>query len=109
MAIKVWRANHVGFLIALRSDSLGALSILAKGSSKNANISLVASELALEQAEFSVGLESLTHIPGISNTIPDALSRLWAPCARSIPSSLEGVPRTAAPARDRMFWRIWQF
>jgi len=106
VAIKLWRQGHAGLRVALRSDSLATLCVLAKGSSRNAGISLVAAELALEQAEFSVGLETLTHIPGISNVLPDALSRLWAPEPCQVPSELDAVERTQVPRRHARFWRI---
>ena len=105
VAVKLWRSQHVGLQVALRSDSLGALSVIAKGSSRNAGVALVAAELQLELAEFSVHIATLTHIPGISNTLPDALSRLWAPEKTEIPGELMSVTRTAVSLRDTKFWR----
>ena len=105
VAIKAWRTQQVGLTVALRSDSLGALSIIAKGSSRNAGVALVAAELQLELAEFSVHISTLTHIPGISNSLPDSLSRLWAPEKCKIPQELKTVERTWVPLRNAEFWR----
>jgi len=68
-------------------------------------VALVAAELQLELAEFSVHISTLTHIPGISNVLPDALSRLWAPEISEIPAELQSVTRTPVPLRDTEFWR----
>eukprot|EP00974_Lingulodinium_polyedra_P081257 7870585-Lingulodinium_polyedra.AAC.1 len=48
-----------------------------------------------------------THIPGVTNVLADALSRLRAPpgARKTRPPSLTPVPRTPVPARTSAFWR----
>ena len=89
VAVRLWRhKRHLGTSLMLRSDSLGTLSAIKKAASKSKGLSLVLSELALEEAEFSNPINDLVHIPGIANTWPDALSRLTAPQPKSIPPRL---------------------
>ena len=89
----------------LRSDSLGALSSMAKKSSKAVEINKIMAEIAFLEAETGVALTQLTHIPGLSNDGPDALSRLSAPEAKKIPTQLSEVALAHCPIRDRAFWR----
>ena len=108
VGLKVWRAGQVGVAVQLRSDSLSALQAIAKNSAKHNGLSLLLQELSLEQAEFSFTFDELIHIPGVSNVLPDALSRLWAPgeAQKQFPESLLSVQETSVPNRDRCFWRI---
>ena len=46
----------------------------------------------------------IRHIPGVANSVPDALSRLTAPSPASFPDALSGAARNWSPARDRSFW-----
>ena len=78
---------------------------MVKLSSSSPNLNMVARDLALDSVlgMYSVGLAS--HIPGISNVLPDHLSRLWAPEAHGFPSVLRNVPEVVAPPRDASFWK----
>ena len=93
-----------GTRFALRSDSLGALASIAKSASPSKGLSLILQEIALDEAGQVWGFDSLTHIPGVSNTVADPLSRLYAPDAKTIPESLTTVPRTMVPHRIGMWW-----
>ena len=105
VAIKLW-TDKLGpaTTFELRSDSLGALSAIAKKASRSAEMNKIIAEIALREAAVGVHITSPTHISGLSNDTPDALSRLWAPEAKSIPDQLRGVKRDSCPARDRSFW-----
>ena len=105
VAIKLW-TDKLGpsTTFELRSDSLGALSAIAKKASRSAGMNKIIAEIALMEAAVGVSITSLTHIPGLSNDTRDALSRLWAPEAKSIPDQLRGVTREGCLARDRSFW-----
>ena len=46
-----------------------------------------------------------THIPGVSNRLPDELSWLWAPKPHPLPQPLQRVPPQRPPVRDRWFWK----
>ena len=89
----------------VRSDSLSALRSMVKLTSTSQALNVIARELALDAVLglYSIGLA--VHIPGVSNTLPDDLSRMWAPEPHPFPASLAGVPESAPPLRNRMFWR----
>ena len=95
VALRSWRPFFPeGTRFAIRSDSLGALSLIAKSASPSKGLSLILQEIALDEAGQTWGFESLTHIPGVSNTLADPLSRLHAPSAKTVPQILATVPRT---------------
>ena len=104
VAFRLWLPDSRA-LARIRSDSLGALRAVVKLSSSSPNLNMVARELALDSVlgMYSVGLAS--HIPGVSNVLPDHLSRLWAPEAHGFPSALRDVPEMVAPPRDASFWK----
>ena len=79
---------------------------MAKGFSKAPQLSQIVAELALEEAERGVKIFSLGHIPGLSNSWPDSLSRLSAPDARVLPEQLAGVTRTPFPPTDGKLWIV---
>ena len=74
-------------------------------SSKAANINVVARELALDLAKGNYSLGELEHIPGVTNVMPDALSRLWAPTASELPA-LGNAVQDRVPDFGSSFWRV---
>ena len=104
VAFRVWLPNTRA-LARVRSDSLGALRAMVKFSSSSVHLNMVSRELALDAVLglYSIGLAS--HIPGVSNVLPDHLSRLWAPDAHQFPLELQGVPEVKVPLRDATFWK----
>ncbi len=105
VALRAWTPLFCsGTRFALRSDSLGALASIAKAASPSKGLSLILQEIALDEAGQVWGFDSLTHIPGVSNTLADPLSRLHAPDAKTIPVSLTTVPRTMVPHRIGNWW-----
>ena len=104
VAFRVWLPSAKG-LARVRSDSLGALRAMVKLASRSPALNLVAREMALDAVLglYSIGLA--THIPGVSNVLPDHLSRLWAPDAHVFPQELANVPETLVPPRDTSFWK----
>ena len=75
-------------------------------SSTSPALNLVARELALDAVLGLYRIGLATHIPGIANTLPDDLSRMWAPdqAKHTFPAQLRGVHETVAPPRDGKFW-----
>ncbi len=68
VAIRAWRTEeHSGAMVNIQSDSLSALSAIAKQSSASTSVSRVLYELALDDADMAAGLTQLTRIPGVSN------------------------------------------
>ena len=105
VAVRLWRQpSHLGISLELKSDSMASLQILFKLSSTSDALNLIARELALDTAELSAPLELFTHIPGVSNIIPDHLSRLHAPNAHGFPDCLRGIPEAKVHPRDGSFW-----
>ena len=104
VAIRIWLPGSSVYA-RVRSDSLSALRSMVKLSSRSPDLNLVARELALDAVLglYTIGLG--IHIPGVSNKLPDDLSRLWAPEPHSFPSELVGVPETKPPLRDSSFWK----
>ncbi len=90
--------------VSVKADSLGALLALAKAASKSPSLNRITMEMALDLAGMSSYLE-LTHIPGPTNVLPDALSRMSGPDPHVLPESLRDVHRVQAPPRTAQFWR----
>jgi hypothetical protein len=105
VSLRVWRSGFPrNTRFAIRSDSLGALSAIAKMASPSKGLALILKEIALDEAGQTWGFETLTHIPGVSNTLADPLSRLHAPDAKAIPEVLYTVPRTTLERRIGSWW-----
>ena len=107
VALSVW-ARRPGSLdcIALRADNRGALQALSSLRSRSTGISRVLREIALLEAGLEGRLLHLVHVSGVTDILPDALSRQWGPAPKPFPKALAGVERTLTPARDSRFWRL---
>ena len=105
VALRLWlvSSSH-STRIEIRSDSLSALKALEKGSSRAKPINAVIREIALTEALHGAPLPIVKHIPGAANVMPDALSRLTAPCPSQLPTPLREVTRSFPTARDGTFW-----
>ena len=81
---------------------------MVKLASSSPALALIAREIALDSVLglYTVGIA--VHIPGVSNMLPDDLSRMWAPEPHEFLSVLVGVPEDKAPERDRTFWKTTQ-
>ena len=104
VAIRLWLPGSC-VLARVRSDSLSALRSMVKLASKSADLNLIARELALDSVLGLYIIGMATHIPGVSNILPDDLSRMWAPDPHPFPKALAGVPEHHAPPRDKSFWK----
>ena len=105
VALRAWKGPQFGGgRLALRADSLGAILALRKCASRNPGVSTLLEELALEDAELDRGYTLLTHIPGVSNVLPDALSRLQAPEPKPFPECLSNIPGTPVPLRTDQYY-----
>jgi len=107
VAIRLWLPDtHV--LARVRSDSLSALRSMVRLSSSSPALNLIARELALDAVLGLYRIGVAVHIPGVSNKLPDDLSRMWAPSPHPFPAELDGVKEVKAPERDRHFWKTMQ-
>ena len=106
VACRIWLPKFQGRAnVRCRSDSLSLLLSLVKGRAKSSDLSVLAREFALDQAQGLYRLHLLTHIPGITNLEADALSRLWAPVPLELPESVKNAPR-ATVIVDESFWKV---
>jgi hypothetical protein len=104
VAVRVLRPRTHGVRIRLRADSLSTLFAVSSLKAKAPGLALIMSELALERAEMNVDISECTHIPGMANTIADALSRLTAPEAKSLPNEVNERDQVFPPVRGSKFW-----
>ena len=109
VALRCWSPLFtIGTGVTVRSDSHGSLSAMAKLSSPSPSLDLVMAEMALDASGMVCGLtpvDRLVHIPGVSNTVADPLSRMFSPSPLAFPAVLaRSVPATP-PFRDVTFWR----
>ena len=75
---------------------------------KSPGLGVIVRELALEEAELSLGFHRAEHIPGFSNVWADALSRLSAPAPYSVPAELLPLSRVPLPPRGREWYMSLQ-
>ena len=89
VAIRIWLPG-TQVLARIKSDSLSALRSMVKLASSSPALALIAREIALDSVLglYTVGIA--VHIPGVSNMLPDDLSRMWAPEPHEFPSVLVG-------------------
>ena len=104
---KLWQRPHIR--LQIKSDNVGALTLLRKLTSyKSTSLGLIVRELALLFGRSSHQPRLLSHIPGLSNTIADCLSRLYQPNGgKTMPAELSDVPRTMAPQRDESYYKTY--
>ena len=88
----------------IKSDSLAALRAIEKGTSRSKPLNAVIREIALIEARAGASCLTTKHIPGVANTVPDALSRVSAPRPTHLPQEVSRAIRCIAPIRDNKFW-----
>ena len=108
ISIRQWLVQKSLSNVRIKSDSLGALRLAMELSSSSPHLNKVAQEIALHLAIGDAQISLLEHIPGITNIQADALSRLNAPDAKTIPGSLSNAKRVFPPNWDARFWRAWK-
>ena len=110
VAVKCWGPqwkNH-STAITLQSDNMAALALAAKMNGKASKI--ISRELALAMSASSFAPRFVEHVPGVMNSISDALSRLTDPTKPyNIPEVLLGVRREIVPVRDENYFTTLQF
>ena len=66
-------------------------------------------EMALDASGMTCGLtpvDQLVHIPGVSNTVADPLSRMFSSSPLAFPAVLARSVPAPPPFRDVTYWRI---
>ena len=109
LAARTWLVRSPGSAIEVRSDSLGALRMMSKMASKSSEVNKIAQELALDWALDKYTVRLLRHTPGIANTVPDILSRIYSPEPKPVPIFLNSAKEVTVPARTSAFWLARQY
>ena len=82
--------------LEVRSDSVSALSMVARMQSTSPHIAFVAREIALSLSKSCIRPAVVEYTPGVANGLADALSRRFQPGASwCLPSALKAVPEQA--------------
>ena len=108
VAVRVWKEviGRQRWTVKIRTDSTAALGAACRLRSSDPRMNAIARELALDLAEAQYELDLLEHLPGISNELADALSRLSQPGSPAmVPNALARAMRAKVEARSRSWWR----
>ena len=99
-----WRNQRA--IVTARTDSASAVGAWTKERSKSAAVNAVVREAALDMAEGLYRVDTAEHVPGVSNVLPDALSRLYQPGQSRIPPvELLSRQRVWPEPRVETWWR----
>ena len=95
--------------LTIRADNVSALTVASQLKAKR-NRTPIAKELSLLYSESSFDPAFFTHVPGVTNTISDSLSRLSDPTGNyAAPALLANVSRTTVPSRDDGYFNSLRF
>ena len=95
--LRAWAPQLAGqsARISVRSDSVSALTMVAKMRAKTPQSSTIARELALSMAIHDVRPRVVAHTPGVANVLADLLSRRFQPgVVWQVPPELAAVTET---------------
>eukprot|EP00971_Amphidinium_carterae_P125058 2477746-Amphidinium_carterae.1 len=104
VALRSWAKAGTHTRVAVKSDSLSACRAFLKTTYKSPLLAPIARELAIDMALQCYQITEVVHIPGVSNTVADALSRLHAPEPKRLPDAVKGLPQSSVQTRDENFW-----
>ena len=108
IGVRAWMQHWLDLKprLAVKSDSIAALVLLADMKSKSPSMNFVGRELALTLSEAAVRPQICAHIPGIANKLADLLSRKFQPGEiSSVPAVLRHVPEESIPMRTREWFQ----
>ena len=107
-ALRVWHIRwcQAGVRLRVRSDSVAALIVVLKLKTKGRGSSIIAREMALDIAWSNFSPHIAEHVPGVANSVCDALSRKYQPSAKyDFPAELEGVKEVTLPVRNKAYFK----
>ena len=101
VSLRLWRSWWCSsrFRVIVHSDSVTALYLLVNGTTRSEVNVAIAREVSLELGSGLYSPDEAVHIPGVTNVIPDALSRLGEDSARPLPAALANAKQIEVPAR----------
>ena len=92
--------------IKVRGDNIAALTMLSRMQPKSASLQIVARELALDLSQCSYAPDFIEHVPGVANSVADALSRMAEVDSKfQLPVMLTNARFDHPPARKAGWWR----
>ena len=96
----IWSTGRV--CITLQGDSVTALYMMADVKSKSEVNVHIAREIALELGSAIYRPDKIQHIPGLTNQVPDFLSRCMVPprSQEPLPDALRCAKEVKAAVRD---------
>ena len=105
----MWTEQRINIVLKIKGDNVTALTLLIKMRPDNANMAIVARELALRLAKLSFPPDAV-HTPGVSHKIADLLSRVYQPGKGMVLDDnahpmLKGAVRRKVPNRDDSFYK----
>ena len=92
--------------LSVKTDNFTALAAVSYFKSKTGTgIARLARELALEFSAAEFGPDFAAHLPGVANTVADALRRLTQPkTPKTVPALLRNVTRVVPTTRTPEFF-----
>ena len=108
VALRLWAhlLDH-STSIHIKSDNLAVISSTQKRKARNSKLSAILREIALDEVRARGLSVDFSHIFGVANQWPDALSRVFSPSPPTFPVELANVKRTTVPWRDSSFYKCW--
>ena len=96
-------------MLRVKSDSISALVLTLNLKTRGKSAGIVARELALDVAASEYAPHVAEHIPGVENTLADALSRRYEPDFNfKLPLEFASVPESVLPPRGTDYFRTLQ-
>ena len=107
LAARTWLARQpLGATVRVKSDNLSALQMVAKGKAKSPNLSIVAREIALDQAKGVYEFTILQHLNTKLNKLADPLRRQFEPQPAPFPYEELKHARRVPIVVDGSFWHL---
>jgi hypothetical protein len=106
--LRAWLTSWLGVAprLHVRSDSVAALTMVARMKTSSPSIAVVAREMALTLSASCVRPCIVEHTPGVANKLADVLSRRFQPGAIwRLPSALAHTTECVLPPRGAGYYR----
>ena len=88
-----------------RRKSVTALEVVNTLRGRSRNLNIIARELAMLFGDSAFRPRIAQHLPGITNVVCDALSRIHQPSSgKSLPEFLKNITRTEVPERNHEYY-----
>ena len=106
IAARLWLVKFpLGAVVKVRADNISALYMVLKCKAKSPDLSVVAREMAIDQARGLYEFTLLSHIYSKDNVLADALSRLYEPKPAEFPAALHKCQRIEVQIQPD-FWKV---